>query len=87
MRRSRLVRAVASEVGKDSEDSAVGVVGLREAELGEDVADVLADGCLGDDELAGDRGVGVSFGDEGQDLAFARTARTAGRGGAGPAGL
>ena len=32
---------------------------------------MLADGCLGDDELAGDRGVGVAFGDEGEDLAFA----------------
>jgi hypothetical protein len=32
---------------------------------------VLADGCLGDDELPGDRAVGVAFGDEGEDLMFA----------------
>ncbi len=33
---------------------------------------MLADGCLGDDELPGDGDVGVSFGDEGQDFAFSR---------------
>src|SRR6266851_5036702 len=41
------------------------------AALAED-ADVLADGRFGDDELAGDRGVGVPLGDEGEDLALAR---------------
>jgi pyridoxine 4-dehydrogenase len=40
------VLAVASEVGQDGEDPAVGVVSLREAELVQDVADVLADGRL-----------------------------------------
>src|SRR5258708_8983635 len=50
---------VASEVGQDGEDPAVGVVGLGEAELGEDVADVLSDGRFGGDEVAGDGGGGV----------------------------
>ena len=62
----------ASEVGQDGEDPAVGVVGLREAELGEDVADVPADGRFGDEEFAGDGGVGVPFGDQGQDLALSQ---------------
>ena len=60
------------EVGQDGEDPAVGVVGLREAELGEDVADVPADGRFGDEEFAGDGGVGVYFGDQGQDLALSQ---------------
>jgi hypothetical protein len=63
------VRAV-SEVRQDRQDAAVGVVGQGQAELGQDVADVLADSCLGDDELPSDRGVGVSFGDEGENLAL-----------------
>ena len=36
---------------------------------------MLADGGLGDDELPGDRGVGVALGDEGEDLALARGQR------------
>jgi len=66
-----LFPVAASEVGQDGQDAAVGVVGLGEVEFGEDVADVFADGRLGDDESSGDRGVGVSFGDEGEDFAFA----------------
>lgn len=60
------------EVGEDGEHPAVGVVSLGESELGEDVANVLADGRLRDEELAGDGGVGVSLGDEGEDLTLAR---------------
>src|SRR5712691_4534499 len=67
-----LALAVVSEVGQDGEGPAVGVVGLREAALEQDVSDVLAHGCLGDDELPGDRGVRVPFGHEGEDLALTR---------------
>src|SRR5690348_2983226 len=41
------------EVGEDGEDAAVGVVGLGEAQLREDVADVLAHGRVGHDEAPG----------------------------------
>jgi hypothetical protein len=61
---------VASKVGEDGQDPAVGFVGLGQPEFGEDVADVFADGRFGDDEVSGDSDVGVSFGDEGEYLAF-----------------
>src|SRR5262249_54132196 len=41
------------EVGENREDAAVVGVGRREAELAEDVADVLFDGSLGDVEAVG----------------------------------
>ena len=49
--------------------------GGREVELGEDRRDVLLDRALGDDELAGDRGVGAALGHQPQHLALARGQR------------
>jgi hypothetical protein len=59
---------VAAQVGEDRQHPAVGVVGLGQPELGEDVPDVLADRRLRDDQRACDRGVGLTRGDEGEDL-------------------
>jgi hypothetical protein len=48
--------SVTFEVGEDCEDSAVVVVGLGQAELGQDAAHVLLDGSLRDPEPAGHTG-------------------------------
>jgi hypothetical protein len=42
-----------------------------EVKFGEDVADVVLDGLLGDEELGADLAVGVAAGDELEDFAFA----------------
>src|SRR3954463_3517259 len=60
-----------SEVGQDGEDAAVLLVGRRQAELEEHLADVLLDPAAGDDEALGDRGVGVALGHEAEHLALA----------------
>ena len=50
-------------------------VARRQAELGEDVADVLVDGVLGDHQACGDLGVVLTPRHQGEDLAFARGER------------
>ena len=58
------------EVGEDGEHPAVlGVVG-RQAELGEDAADVFFYRAGGDDQPLGDGRVGVALGHQRQQLAF-----------------
>ena len=47
------------------------VTSLGEAELTEDVLDVLLDRALGDVERSGDSMVGTAFGHEGENLPFA----------------
>jgi len=48
------------QVGEDGEHPAVIGVRRLQAELAEDVADVLFDGALGDDEAVGDGAVGAA---------------------------
>ena len=55
---------------QDREHAAVVLVGGGQAELREDVADVLLDGLVADDELPGDRRVGPSLGHQRQHLAL-----------------
>jgi hypothetical protein len=43
----------------------------REAELGENVGDVLVSGVSGEDELVGDLSIGESARNQGRDFAFA----------------
>ena len=47
-------------------------VGWRQAKLGEDVADVLFDGSLGNGDAVGDGDVGPAFGHEGENVVLAR---------------
>lgn len=65
------------QVGQDGQDPAVGLVGRGEVELGEDAADVLAHGRLGDDQGAGDRPVRPALRDQRRDLPLARGAASA----------
>src|SRR6266536_1401924 len=53
------LRSAGLEEGDHREDAAVVVVGLGEAQLGEDTAYVLLDGPLRDPQAAGDAGVGA----------------------------
>jgi hypothetical protein len=55
------LRLRAVQEGEDGEDATVAAVGGREAELEEHVADVLADGSLGDGEGLGDGRVVAPF--------------------------
>ena len=50
---------------------------LRQVELGQDAADVFFDGALGDEDPAGDAGIGGALGHQGQDLALAHRQRMA----------
>ena len=54
---------------------------IAEPQFGEDVVDVRFDGRLAEEQCRGDLGVGVSMGDEAQDLelALARSASSGGR--------
>ena len=68
------VMAVASsfQPPQDREHAAVVLVGGGQAELGEDVADMLLDGLVADDQLAGDRRVRASLGHQRQHFALTR---------------
>ena len=57
--------------GDHGQDAAVVIVGLVQAQLGQDAADVFLDGALGDKEPPCDAGVGTSFGHQAQYLALA----------------
>ena len=50
--------------------TAVVVVGLRQAQLGEDAAHVFLDGALGHPEAVGDARVGAALGRQAEDLAL-----------------
>jgi hypothetical protein len=60
-----------AQVGEDGQNPPVVDARLGEAELAEDVLDVLLDRALGDVERPGDGVVGAAFGHEGEDLPFA----------------
>ncbi|MDR7349670.1 methylase of polypeptide subunit release factors [Glycomyces algeriensis] len=65
--------ALRAQVGQDRLDAAVVVAVLAaQRQLREDVADVLLDRAVGDEELLADRLVGVALGHEAQDLLLAR---------------
>src|ERR1700722_5867537 len=59
------------QVGEDGQDSAMSNVGRRQSQLEENVADVLADRSLGDDQGCGDGGVVVALGHQREHLALA----------------
>jgi hypothetical protein len=58
------------EVAEDGEHAAVVGVRRRQAELAEDVADVLLHGLLRDHKARGDRAVGPALGHQGQHIAL-----------------
>ena len=60
----------AVEVGEYGGDAAVGVVGLDDVELGEDVPDVCLDGAFAHHETTSDPRVGKSFRHESQHGTF-----------------
>src|SRR5215469_7756033 len=62
---------VRSQVAQDREDPAVITVGGGQAELGEDVVDVLLHRAVADEERGGDGRVGAPFGHQREHLAFA----------------
>ncbi len=64
--------AGALEEEQDSGDAPVEVDVLPEAQLLEDAVDVLLDGAVGDDEVAGDAAVALSRRHQGEDLEFSR---------------
>jgi glutamyl-tRNA reductase len=65
------VRSAGLEEGDHRQDPAVIVAGLGEIQFGEDAADMLFDGALGDPQPATDAGVGTPLGHERQHLLLA----------------
>ena len=61
--RSRLLRGCA-EVREDGEHATVGVAGIGDVELGENVSDVGLDGAVAHEESLGDGVVAEAFGHE-----------------------